>query len=280
MTQPRRGPLALLGGAVALAVCIGALLGSGRGNAEHEGWWRAGQANLAGWAAYEGSLDAGADLARAVLDLDLHVVGVAEACQQQLQEAERRLARHGPVEVVFHRTVRPDQRLPYGAASDDECVYGLGVIVRGPLALTETSTSELPTLDGDPGGHDREEDRHVVCGRVAKADRVGEHVLACTTHFTRLMAVEERRRLQAEHLVVSIGHLASRSTPVLVLADLNARSGSSDLEPIYDSGLRDVGAGDSRDHILVRGLDASRLRARDLGRSDHHLIWTTVAPPG
>jgi endonuclease/exonuclease/phosphatase family metal-dependent hydrolase len=279
----RRSPirLAVFGGAaVAAAMALVAIVSSDRDEADTSDRWRVGQANLAGWAAYSGSLEAGTHLADAVLDLDLHVVGVAEACQQQLEQAKRHLAQRGPVEVLFHRTVPPDQPLPFGAANDDECVYGLGLIVRGPLALADVSSSELPTLDGDPGGFDREEDRHVVCGRVAEPDESSASLLTCTTHFTRLMAVDERRRMQAEHLVSSVEALAGRGAPALVLGDLNARAGSPDLEPVYASGFRDVGAGDSRDHILVRDLETSVLRTRALGRSDHQLIWTAVAPPG
>lgn len=280
VAQLRPARLVVLGGAlVATAVLVAAAVSSDEDSPDPARGWRVGQANLAGWAAYSGSVEAGSDLADVVIDLDLDLVGIAEACQQQLAAAEERLAEHGPVEVVFHRTVPPDQRLPYGAASDEECVYGLGLIVRGPLRLSDVSSSELPTLDGEPGGFDREEDRHLVCGRVAASNDAGAALVTCTTHFTRLMAVEERRRLQADHLVSSIDELATGGAPVLVLGDLNARAGSPDLEPIYTSGLRDVGAGNNRDHILVRGVDTSALSSRHLGRSDHPLIWAAVSPP-
>lgn len=237
---------------------------------------RVGQANIAGWATYAGSTEAGADLASAVLDADLHVVGVAETCEQQLDEAERLLAAHGPVQAVFRRTVPRDHSLPWGAASDDECVYGIGLVARGAVTLTDVTTSELPTLDGQPGGFDREEDRHVLCARTSSDDQQLDDVLVCTTHFTRWEVAEGRRRSQAEHLAARISALASDRTAVLVLADLNARRGQADIEPLYAWGLDDVGSGDSRDHVMTRGMEGGQARPTPLGRSDHDMLIASV----
>lgn len=211
-----------------------------------------------------------------MLATDLHIVGIAEACEQQVAAAERRLADHTPVQAAFHRTVLRDQPLPWSPASDDECVYGIALIARGGVSLTDVTTTELPTLDGDPGDYDEEEDRHALCARTSSADRWLRAALVCTTHLTRWEVAEGRRRSQAEHLAGHLSTLTRDREPVLLLADLNARRGDPDIAPLYDWGLNDVGPGNSRDHIMVRDMASGELRAREVGRSDHDLLWTTV----
>lgn len=244
-----------------------------------DGWARVGQANLAGWAVYEGHTDAGADLADAVLAAGLNVVGVAEACERQLIEAEHRLAEHGPVQAVFQRTVPADHTLPWGAASDDECVYGIALVARGPVTLTDAAAVELPTLDGEPGGFDREEDRWVLCARTTSDDPLTDGMHVCTTHFTRWEVSDGRRLTQAEHLAAQLSSVVADGFPVLVLADLNARRGDPDIDALYGIGLADVGDGDSRDHILVSGLRHGPLQKAAVGHSDHDLVWAAVAAP-
>jgi len=279
-------PARLRWAALAVATACAAVLvlagpfGGGRGDGV-TAWPRVGQANLAGWAVYEGDLVAGADLADAVIAADLDVVGVVEACEQQFAEAERLLADRGPVQAVFHRTVRADHTLPWGAQSDDECVYGIGLLARGPVTLAEVAASELPSLDGDPGGFDREEDRWALCARTVSEDPLIDGVHACTTHFTRWEVADGRRRSQAEHLAGLLSPVVASRSPVLVLADLNARRGDRDLDPVYALGLVDAGGGgDSRDHVLVGGVRAGRLRTATVGRADHELIWAPVAVSG
>ncbi len=242
-----------------------------------DGWPRAGQANLAGWTVYEGAADAGADLADAVLGADLDIIGVAETCESQLAEAEGRLSALGPVQVVFQRTVPADHTLPFGARSDDECVYGIGLVARGPVLLTDVFASELPTLDGDVGGFDSEEDRWVLCARTASDNAHINGIYVCTTHFTRWEVSEGRRRTQAEHLSDHLSALVGEDSPVIVLADLNAHRGDPDIDALYGLGLRDVGDGDSRDHVLVSGVRHGTLRSTAVGRSDHKLLWTPIA---
>jgi hypothetical protein len=263
--------------------CVALLLVAGPmshdGSDRTVGWLRAGQTNLAGWAVYEGHPDAGADLSDAVGAADLNIVGVAEACEKQLAEAERRLAVHADVQAVFQRTVPADHSLPWGAQTDDECVYGIGLIARGPVKLTDVRAMELPTLDGAPGGFDREEDRWVLCARTASDTQRMDGLHVCTTHFTRWEVTEGRRLLQANHLAGQLSSLVGDGSPVLVLADLNARRGDPDIDPLYDLGLSDVGDGDSRDHVLVSGLDHGALRGVAVGLSDHELVWAAVAAP-
>lgn len=276
----RTSSIHLRGAAVAVTCALLAAVGATvarSGGDEPVGALRAGQANIAGWAVYQGSHDAGADLAHAVLATDLHVVGVAETCEQQLVEAERQLAAHAPaVQTVFQRTVPRDHTLPWGAASDDECVYGIALIARGPVALTDVTSSELPTLDGEPGGFDREEDRHVLCARTKSDDRRLHGVLVCTTHFTRWEVTEGRRQSQAKHLATYLSSLGADHVPVVLLADLNARSGDPAIQTLYDWGISDVGASDSRDHIMTRHMTAGRNRTQDIGRSDHKMRWAAI----
>lgn len=247
--------------------------------ASTHGWPRAGQANLAGWAVYQGHADAGADLADAVLAADLDLVGVVEACETQLAEAERRLGQRGPVHVVFQRTVPADHTLPWGAQSDAEWVYGIGLVARGPVTLTDVTAVELPTLDGDPGGFDREEDRWVLCARTASDGTILDGLHVCTTHFTRWEVAEGRRLTQAERLAAHLSPAVADGSSVLVLADLNARRGAPEINPLYDMGLSDVGDGDSRDHLLVSRMRHGALRDTRLGRSDHDLLWAQIATP-
>lgn len=138
---------------------------------------------------------------------------------------------------------------------------------------------ELPTLDGDPGGFDREEDRWALCARTASEDPLMDGVHVCTTHFTRWEVAEGRRLTQAEHLAAHLSSVVADGSPVLVLADLNARRGDPDIDALYDLGLADGGDGDSRDHILVSGVRHGPLRKTAVGRSDHDLLWAAVAAP-
>lgn len=105
----------------------------------------------------------------------------------------------------------------------------------------------------------------------------GVHV--CTTHFTRWEVAEGRRLTQAEHLAAHLSSVVADGSPVLVLADLNARRGDPDIDALYDLGLADGGDGDSRDHILVSGVRHGPLRKTAVGRSDHDLLWAAVAAP-
>lgn len=261
-------------------MCAAALVGGsqfGSHSGEDAGRWaRAGQANLAGWAVYKGRTQAGGDLADAVLDANLDIVGVAEARERQLNDAARRLAKHGPVQVLFQRTISAGNAPPWGAQSDDESVYGIGLLARGPVKLNKTTVLELPTVDGRAGEVDIEEDRWVLCARTSSRHRHIDDVRVCITHFTRLQVSVGRRRYQAQYLADRLSSLVADGTPVIVLADLNARQGDLDLNPLYDLGLADIGEGASRDHVLISSLRHGALRSATLGRSDHKIVWAPI----
>lgn len=230
-----------------------------------------GHANVAGWAIYAGSLDAGYDLAEAIAARNLDVVGVSEICESQVQAALDVL--DAPYEYVFQQTVQPDA-LPWSPPPESGCLYGNALIARSELGLAGTRTIELPTEDFTTVHEwDPEEDRWALCSRVKSQTTIA----VCTAHLTNLQPVEGARSRQVIALNQVIEDLRGPDEPAVLIGDFNARIGDADLAPLASwanaSGNRGVM------HVLVKDLDPVDRGTVDVGRADHDLVWASVRMP-
>lgn len=254
---------------VAAALCSAALAASGCSTASGE-VVRAGHANIAGWAIYGGSADAGRDLAEVIQRESLDIVGVSEACESQVAAATAEFGGER-YDYVFQETAGPQSPLPWTPPPEAGCQYGNALIVRRTLGLGDVRKVELPTADRtEDAQFDPEEDRWVICGTVV----AGRPVDVCTTHFTNLAVSPDVRRSQAEAVHATV----SRDGAAILVGDFNARSGSPALGPLagWDDAARSRGVV----HVFVRGADPVRRGKVRVGRADHDLLWAEVRATG
>jgi hypothetical protein len=236
---------------------------------------RVGHANVAGWAIYRGAPAAGDDLAALVVAQELDVVGVSEVCEAQL---ERAAAGIPGARAVFRRTIPLTAPVPWGPPSDEVCTLGNGLLLGPGITVHDTWSDELPTADGVPGDYDVEEDRNVVCARVASP---GGPFVACTTHLSHLLTHPERRREQVEAVLAFASRNRQESEPVVLVGDFNARGGSADLAPVERAGWIDAvrrPRGTVQHVLLSEGSWVVEGRGRtSFGLSDHDAVWGVLA---
>lgn len=235
---------------------------------------RIGHANIAGWAIYEGSLDAGRDLAEVVERRSLDAVGVSEACESQIVAAVDALG-ESTFDYVFQETTNSDSPLPWSPPPESGCRYGNALLVSSELDLTDSWAVELPTADRTSQTEfDPEEDRWAICGTVD----LGTAATLCATHLTNLQAAPDTRRRQAVALHDALDARADSESVAVIVGDFNARRGSSELGPFaqWDDASRSRGVL----HVFVRGLDFGSSGAAAVGRADHDLRWGSVRPTG
>ena len=234
---------------------------------------RVGHANIAGWAIYNGSADAGADIADAVIREKLEVVGLSEACESQVAAAVDALGADR-FEYVFQQTAGPDSPLPWSPPADSGCRYGNALMVRSDLDLEDVEAIELPTADRVEGTEfDPEEDRWALCGRVF----AGRSIVVCATHLSNIEHSDGSRLRQASELHERVSAIAGADEAIVVVGDLNARRGHRDLAAFDD--WEDASRSRGVLHVLVRDIQAAGRGRTSVGRADHDLLWAGVRLP-
>lgn len=220
------------------------------------------QLNICGNVCYEGSDEAGRDIAASIASSGSAVVSLNEVCGNQLTAARDALAAQGRVyDKVFGTTITPGS-----SALKPACVgFGNGLLVR---RVNSSTNVDSVTNDLLP---DFGEDRRLLCLRVVSANYT-----ACSTHLSAGSdATAESHRRQQVGRVVEVLRQKLALRPLVLAGDLNTKPGSQTLDSLYDSAF----AGPSATSQRLQEVDACTTRTQQTSDCNEGTLSTFGTDP-
>ncbi|ALV38137.1 endonuclease/exonuclease/phosphatase family protein [Streptomyces sp. CdTB01] len=215
------------------------------------------------------------DLAAEIAALAPQVIGLQESCTGEVERIRNYLkSRHGlDYHVEYGTVLRSWGRC--GGAPWKPGGYGEAILSAAPM--TDAVAVEYP----DGGSEDR--------GYMAVTTKVGgRQVRVFNTH----LAERRQESVRAEQVDV-LAKAVARHHSAIVMGDFNAVPYASELGPMWrlatdtDPKCRPSSAEGCKpttdwqskfDYIFLRGVDARGHHVRPSAYSDHHMLYTDLAP--